>query len=141
MSYQTSYTRFEPPYHNKKTFILEEMKASTIKIFDHVARFSEFYPTIIHHESIMPGFQTKLCNVIKELALKDLQGAEENHTINKDLQASYQSYALLGMIIEWVKSDFKYSTKYMAEQLIYILSCKPISKVYQTSFTTETEQA
>ncbi|API92128.1 MULTISPECIES: TetR/AcrR family transcriptional regulator [unclassified Virgibacillus] len=126
---------FREPYHNKETFILQEMTASTIKIFDHISRFSDFYQTILHHETITPGLQTKLCNVIKHLALEDLQSTEENHVINKDLQASYQSYALAGMIIEWVKSDFKYSSKYMAEQLIHFLSCKPILSIYQTSFS------
>ncbi|CDQ37905.1 TetR/AcrR family transcriptional regulator [Virgibacillus salexigens] len=124
---------FREPYQNKQTFILHEMNASTIKIFEHVARYSDFYQTIINHDTIFPGFQQKLCTVFRDLSEKDLISTKEEGAIDKDLQASYQTYAIIGMIMEWVKNGFKYTPEYMADQLIKMLSHSPITMTYQTS--------
>lgn len=124
---------YRSPYLNKKTFTPLEMKAPTILIFNHIKRFSDFYQTILLNEHILPGFQNKLCSIIKDLSLNDLQTVQKTNSINQDLQASYQAHALVGLIIEWVKSDFKYSMNYMSEQLIKILSTVPITMKYHTS--------
>ncbi|WP_173892909.1 TetR/AcrR family transcriptional regulator C-terminal domain-containing protein, partial [Pseudomonas sp. FW305-BF6] len=61
------------------------------------------------------------CNVLKTLALQELSDQMSNPNINRELHASYQAYAILGMIIELVNVGFKYSSIYMAEQLLEII--------------------
>ena len=60
--------------------------------------------------------------MLKEVAIHDQLIENKNTDIDYQISASYQSYALFGMIVEWVKGGFKYTPPYMAEQLIKILS-------------------
>ncbi|MBR7797108.1 MAG: TetR/AcrR family transcriptional regulator C-terminal domain-containing protein [Bacillota bacterium] len=127
---------YRDPYANKEIFSLHDLTPASIKIFEHVARFADFYQTIIYHEHVLPGFQNKLCDILKKLPMNDLAQLQKedrgDNSIEKDLQISYQAYALFGMIMEWVKGGFKYSTDYMADQLIKMLSNRPISMQYLT---------
>lgn len=42
--------------------------------------------------------------------------------INPELYASYQAYAIWGLIVAWIQNDFEHSTHYMSEQLLKILN-------------------
>ncbi|MFS0780254.1 TetR/AcrR family transcriptional regulator C-terminal domain-containing protein [Bacillus sp. 1P06AnD] len=112
---------FRAPYRDNSNFFKEELSSSAIKLFDHVAKYADFY-TIIIHSNVLPGFQNKICDVLKEIALQDLLLDKTASAINPELLASYQAYALLGLIVEWVKGGFKYTPQYMTEQLIEILA-------------------
>jgi AcrR family transcriptional regulator len=114
---------FQAPYRNIKTFNINHLSASTIQIFQHVFQYKKFYELIIK-TNVLPGYQDKICKVIKKLTLQDFLNNEENSQINRDLYASYHAYAILGLIIEWVKGGFKYSPDYMAEQLLAIIKQK-----------------
>ncbi|WP_260631365.1 TetR-like C-terminal domain-containing protein [Neobacillus niacini] len=39
-----------------------------------------------------------------------------------ELKGIFYSYALFGMIVEWIKGGFKYSSSYMADQLLKIIN-------------------
>lgn len=119
---------YRAPYHNNTNFFNEQLSSSAVKIFDHVAKYSIFYKIIINSDGL-PGFQNKICSVLKDLAINDQLIDPNNSTIDYEIYASYQSYALLGMIVEWVKGGFKYTPHYMAEQLIQILSIDPLRKI------------
>ncbi|WP_404459604.1 TetR/AcrR family transcriptional regulator [Oceanobacillus kapialis] len=120
------------PYLSKEAFTMEDLSASKIKLFEHVATYSDFYRVIMLHPEVLPGFQNRLCDVLKKLSLQDLAFLQKTHNVDVDLQASYQSHALFGMIFEWVKGGFKYTPEHMAEQLMEILSNQPFSSGYQT---------
>lgn len=124
---------YRHPYVNKKSFIVKDLSASKIKLFEHVAAFADFYRVIMLHPRVLPGFQNRLCDVLKKLAIQDLQFLHKTNTIDLDLQASYQSHALFGMIMEWVRGGFKYTPEHMADQLMEILFNQPFSSGYQTT--------
>jgi AcrR family transcriptional regulator len=122
---------YREPYLHIDTFELSNLTSSSIKIFEHVARYSTFY-TIIVNSNVLPGFQNKICNEFKNISKLDLEKCYPTHNINNELLASYSAYAILGMIIEWVQEGFKYSPSYMAEQLLEIINHDPKKVVYKT---------
>lgn len=124
---------FKEPYLHTDKFIISELTTTNIRIFEHVASYSNFY-TIIVNSNVLPGFQNRICDILKQLAQQDLSiVTNANMRINSDLFSSYSAYALFGLIIEWVKSGFKYTPKHMAEQLIEILSYSSYNTTIDTS--------
>lgn len=116
---------YREPYAKIKDFKVGKLSSSSIKIFDHVERYSRFY-TIIINSNVLPGFQNRICQVLKELVQKDLLSPLPNSDIDPSLLSSYNAYALFGLIIEWVNGGFKFTPQEMADQLVHIL-------FYQTS--------
>jgi AcrR family transcriptional regulator len=117
---------YREPYQNVNTFVLKDLTASAIKIFHHVEKYANFY-VLVDQSNALSGFYKRIGNELKQLALQDLSEYEDQDlNLNRELSASYQSYAILGMIIEWINQGFKYSSTYMAEQLLKIIHVKPM---------------
>ena len=108
------------PYESITVFEFSELTASAIKIFDHVATHENFY-TLLGKSNILTGLQTQVCNELIRLISQDLSHNLTSTTINVKIIASYQAYAIWGMITEWINSEFSYPADYMAEQLLEIL--------------------
>jgi AcrR family transcriptional regulator len=111
---------FREPYKGMEVLEVNKLTTSAIKVFDHVSKFSGFYSLIVQSNTLA-GFQAQFCLVLKDLALNDLDIPLPIPGINREMQASYQAYAILGMIVEWINGGFKYSPAYMAEQLLEII--------------------
>ncbi|RIW28663.1 TetR/AcrR family transcriptional regulator [Bacillus salacetis] len=111
---------YRTPYKGKNILELNELTSSAIKIFDHVSKYATFY-TLIFQTETLSDFQHKFCAIIKDLAINDLHDQISNPKINRELQASYQAYAIFGLINEWINGGFKYSPTFMAEQLLEIV--------------------
>lgn len=105
---------YEPFEHNP-LLTPTTIDSNTIAIFQHIYNYKSFYAIIfgpngsIHNHSI---FYDKM----RELIMDALHLENNNDKINHALSASYQTYAIIGMIIEWVRTDFEYSVSYMNEQ-------------------------
>ncbi|MGG0410917.1 TetR/AcrR family transcriptional regulator [Peribacillus simplex] len=125
---------YREPYKNVETFTINELTASVIKIFEHVANYANIY-TLILKSNAWPKLLERICNELKKLPLEDLEDYRPNPKINIELASSYQAYAILGMIIEWVNTGFKYSADYMAEQLLEILNNKSVNAVFKINHT------
>lgn len=109
---------YREPYLSSETFEISTMTSSAVKLFDHVSRYAYFYTLIIQPGSLS-GLQNQICQVLKKLALQDLADTQRSDPkLNLELHASYQAYAILGMIVEWINGGFEYSSEYMAEQLV-----------------------
>jgi AcrR family transcriptional regulator len=121
---------YREPYKNAETFTINELTASVIKIFEHVAKHANIY-TLILKSNAWPTLLERICNELKKLPVEDLEDYRPNPKINKELASSYQAYAVLGMIIEWINTGFKYSADYMAEQLLEILNNKSVNAVFK----------
>lgn len=111
---------FRDPYVNVESFDIKMLSSSSIKIFDHIQKQKNFYKLALNPH-IMPGYQNKIGNVFKKLALADLLHEDDDNNINSNIQASFYSYALLGMIIQWVEDDCKHSPIFMSEQLLKLI--------------------
>lgn len=111
---------YREPYKESESFDVSKLSPTAIKVFDHVWKYANFYTLIVQSNALL-GFQNRFCNVLKTLALQELSDQMSNPNINREIHASYQAYAILGMIIELVNEGFKYSSSYMAEQLLEII--------------------
>ena len=129
---------YREPYKNVETFTINELTASVIKIFEHVANYANIY-TLILKSNAWPTLLERICNELKKLPLEDLEDYRPNPKINKELASSYQAYAILGMIIEWVNTGFTYSADYMAEQLLEIINNKSVNAVFKINHTFKQE--
>ncbi|GIN86224.1 TetR family transcriptional regulator [Heyndrickxia sporothermodurans] len=123
---------YREPYQNTETFKVKELTSSSIKIFDHVLKHASFYSLVIK-SNVISDFQLRFCTELKKLSIHDLIAHNPNPNINSELQSSYQANAILGMIIEWVNGDFKYSSKYMAEQLFLMIKSSPSNSIFKTN--------
>lgn len=121
---------FREPYKDIEVFEFNSLTTSAIKVFDHVHKYANFYSLMIQTNTLA-NFQHKFCHILKELALNDLIDDLPNPKTNRELHASYQAYAILGLIIEWITGGFKYSSGYMAEQLLEILKHNQSNSVYK----------
>ncbi|WP_226529659.1 TetR/AcrR family transcriptional regulator [Metabacillus niabensis] len=127
---------FREPYKDKETFEIENLTVASIKIFEHVEKNKEFYSLMLK-SNVLSGFQTRVCDVLNDLALQDLQALLPDSNVNRELQVTYHSYAILGMITEWIKDGFKYSSTYLAEQLLEILRYNKVDTVFKLSVNEE----
>lgn len=127
---------YRSPYLDVEEFSLDTLTSSQIKIFEHIASYSNFYTVILNY-NVIPDFHTRLCDVLKQLSRYDL---ELNHSMKVDINflASYSAYAIYGLIIEWINTGLKYTPEYMSEQLIEILSYHSDKAVFKTVNTQET---
>lgn len=108
------------PYEINPHLTLETMDHRTIGIFQHIYSYKEFYSIVFNKDSSIK-LHTIFYDQMKELILDMLFTRNEIENVNYDLLASYKTYAIIGMIIEWVRKDFSYSIDYMNEQLSKIM--------------------
>jgi AcrR family transcriptional regulator len=113
---------YREPYKNRETFEVNKLTSHAIKVFEHVKKHANFY-TLMVDSNGLPGFQYKLCDILKNLSMQDFDDHHDHDSpVNRELLSSYHSYAIFGMIIEWINGGFKYSSNYMAEQLLTIIN-------------------
>ncbi|WP_085507665.1 TetR/AcrR family transcriptional regulator [Thalassobacillus devorans] len=109
------------------------LPSSVIKIFDHVEQNAKFYEIVIRSKAL-PGFQEKFIQALKELASDDLIALQPIPEIDPDLHASYQFYAIFGMIVEWVNSGLDHAPSYMAKQLLAMMKAEPMTTAFKTKY-------
>ncbi|ANF97333.1 TetR/AcrR family transcriptional regulator [Paenibacillus bovis] len=117
------------PYGGNNYLDVSELVSSAITIFDHVAAHRSFYRLIIHSHS-MSGFQQRICSQLQRLCLQGMNQVSSSpyadnkqpSSIHPELFASYQAYAIWGLIMNWAQHEFEASPDYMAEQLLLIVN-------------------
>ncbi len=113
---------YEQPFENTERFFVKHLTPSAIKIFEHVKRYASFYEIIIN-SNVLPGFEKKLCDIFKMLAMKDVAATvQRKENIAPFILTSFTAYGLYGIIVDWVQSGFAQSPQYMAEQLVKLLA-------------------
>ncbi|PWU69570.1 MULTISPECIES: TetR-like C-terminal domain-containing protein [Gracilibacillus] len=113
---------YSEPYY-KTNFHINNLEADMIKIFDHVKKYQDFYQ-IIFDENIPMMYYYLLFDTIRSFMEDSLH---ENHNeIQSDIQTdyliSYQSNAILGILMEWHRQQYKTSIEELNQQLFHILS-------------------
>ncbi|GGO06499.1 TetR/AcrR family transcriptional regulator [Saccharibacillus kuerlensis] len=111
---------YREPYLHTDSFVLQELTSSAIKIFEHVHRHAAFYTLIVKSQAL-PGFPDRICSVFKQLSLSDLESSISNPQVDRELYASYQAYAIWGMILAWIEGGLVHSPDYMATQLLAVI--------------------
>lgn len=121
---------YREPYQDVEVLIVSNLSSSTIKIFDHVEKHSNFYSLLVK-SNVLFELQKRICDELKKLVLQDITNHPSQNHINANLIASYQAHAIWGLISEWIQSEFIYSSTYMAEQLLAILHSNASNNTYK----------
>ncbi|MGE7984149.1 TetR/AcrR family transcriptional regulator [Solibacillus sp. NPDC093137] len=107
------------PYKSRDELEFGNLKPFAINHLEYISEKSSIYTTIVNSD-LLPTFHVKLIEVLKNHILKDVKITSS--IINQELYGSFLAYSFSGLIIEWVKSDYKYTSNYMAEQLVEMMT-------------------
>lgn len=110
---------FTESFKGKKSFSLAD-PTRTISIFTFVYE-NPFVFTLMLKGEIIPGSQNIFCEAIAKISREDLMLKEE---VWVDLEAInyYETYALLGLFIYWIKTNFESSPEEMAKRIAFLYS-------------------
>lgn len=108
---------YRESFKGKKTFSLSE-PSRNIPVFEFVYK-NQFVFSLMLMGEVIPGSQNIFCETISTISRNDLMLKEE---VWFDVEAinSYQTYALLGFFIYWIKEDFKSTPEEMAKRLSFL---------------------
>lgn len=111
------------PYEINPHLTPDTIDYESIRIFQHIYSYKEFYSIVFKKDSAIK-LHTIFYDQMKELMMDMFYIRGDIDGINSDLLTSYSTYAIIGMIVEWVRTDFAYSIEYMNEQLSKIIQVK-----------------
>ncbi|WP_440896882.1 TetR/AcrR family transcriptional regulator [Amphibacillus sp. Q70] len=97
------------------------LKSTDIGVFDYILKKKEYFVLWKTPESlpnIREEFIEKLSHVYKN---KLIHTNILHKSTNLELFTIYNTYGLLGLILEWIKNDFKESPKTLTDQFIALL--------------------
>ncbi|MCQ6279501.1 TetR/AcrR family transcriptional regulator [Bacillus sp. EB600] len=103
---------------------------STIALFDHFIENKEFYQVMLG-PNINHNFQKKMIMVLDKHFREDIDFAlnEADPDIDSELFYTYRVHGMIGIILEWINSNFTHSKVHMAEQIVKIATFQT-KKVY-----------
>lgn len=120
------------PYPNGSEFLINDsVLPSTLKLFEHVHHHRDYYQALLTNERSL-NFQNEFIAVLKEFlgnGITNIYKENGDSSINQSIFISYQAYAVLGMLKQWIEDEFHQSSQFMAEQLTNILYLK-VDKVH-----------
>lgn len=110
------------PYAGLSVVDFNEIPASSIILFDHFLENKRFYRLMMKPSTTYP-FHTKMIKELNRLFREEFEFPITENTPNIDIELfiTYRIYGIIGIIQEWIESDFKNSSAYMADQLIQIM--------------------
>ncbi|MGN7398206.1 TetR/AcrR family transcriptional regulator [Cytobacillus praedii] len=112
---------YEEPYY-KTNYHIQNLEADMIKIFHHVKEYKDFYQ-IIFDERIPMMYYYLLFDTIRTFMKETTEGHFElDQSIQLDYLISYQTNAILGILIEWHRHGYETSIHELNQHLITILS-------------------
>lgn len=114
---------FRAPYEHTDVLRMNELPATSIKIFEHIYQHASVYSTLLK-SNVIPNLREKMFLALKEITMDEL---EQPGDINSELLVIYSIHALLGLVFHWIESGFTYSPSYMQEQLVKIINWRPVT--------------
>lgn len=115
---------YEEPYY-QTNFQIHKLEADMIKIFHHVKRYESFY-RIMFNDSTPIKYYYKLFSIVRSLMMTSIIKVENEIPPNQlEYFVSYQTNAIMGILLEWSQKDF--STP-VSELNTYLLSFTKLLK-------------
>lgn len=110
------------PYADLSVVDFNAIPSSSILLFDHFLENKRFYKLMLKPSSTY-NFHTKMIKELNRLFREEFEFLiiETAPNIDIELFITYRIYGIIGMIQEWIESDFKNSSSYMSDQLIHIM--------------------
>lgn len=110
---------YEEPYY-QTNYQIENVQADMIKIFHHVKQYQNFYQ-IIFAENTPMFYYYQLFDTVRSFVRDSFNKSPKDHNKRRNVEflISYQSNAILGLLLEWHKQDYETPIDLLNEQLIY----------------------
>ncbi|KIL51993.1 TetR/AcrR family transcriptional regulator [Jeotgalibacillus soli] len=115
---------FRETFKDRDFVDFNQLASSSIKIFDHVSLNEQMYKTMLNPH-IMPGFLEQIVGGVKKVIMEECIYHDYDQALDINVYIHSRVYALIGMIMYWLQEDFKYSPRYMSEQLLLLMNYKP----------------
>ncbi|ALM56142.1 TetR/AcrR family transcriptional regulator [Staphylococcus equorum] len=88
-----------------------------INFLTHVQKESRLYKLILVSNKL-PGFRNEVLNIIETQIYNGIE--QSKNAKNKDIKLWYESSAIIGTIVCWLKEDMPYTPKYLVEKIAEI---------------------
>ena len=112
---------YDEPYRHTDILDVEHLDPKTVRIFHHIKKYEDFYNIILSHE-VSTEYYYMLFDEIRKICIED-KNAVPTGKPNEYLY-SYSANAILGLIIQWYRHDFRESADEMNVHLVNILNRK-----------------
>lgn len=113
---------YKEPILKHKPFTLNRLSASDVKLFNYIFDNADFYTTILNSDITLVA-ENQMFDSIRKINIEVLR--VKDRVIKTDFIASYLSYAIVGLIKEWVREGYKYDPEFMSEQLLELMRVSP----------------
>ncbi|WP_338554390.1 TetR/AcrR family transcriptional regulator [Paenibacillus sp. KS-LC4] len=111
------------PYEGMDMVKAEDIYPSALQLFNHIEKNKDEFQALL---SVDRSFGFELYDVLRESMRRDMHIImhEGSPVLDYEILLSYQMSAAIGVILYWEETGFKYSTSYMADQLIGLVNRK-----------------
>ena len=112
---------FKEPYeNNRESYDLGQLTPSAIKIFQYIGENEDAFSLLLKGSNL--GFQEKLSEAIRSIFTQEYKFLFPRMPahIDREIYINQNVYTMLGLISYWVNSDYRYSAKYMTDQMLEI---------------------
>lgn len=107
------------PYKYAWTIHTKELNPATIRIFHHIEKYEEFYRIVFSNTAPL-AYYYLLFDHLQQLLDEDLR-IHGNDQIDIAMLSAYQANAILGLVVEWHRQDFKQGAEEMNKLLVELL--------------------
>ncbi|MDN7240837.1 TetR/AcrR family transcriptional regulator [Planococcus sp. N028] len=111
---------YKEPYRHVRTLDPKHLNPGTIRIFHHIEKHKNFY-RIVFSKQVPFSYYHLLYDQVCSLMKNDF-GIYNQIIRAPSMVSAYQANAILGMVIEWHKEDFRQSANEMNVLLVHILN-------------------
>ncbi|HSI66761.1 MAG TPA: TetR/AcrR family transcriptional regulator [Planococcus sp. (in: firmicutes)] len=109
------------PYATTKQLEISLIHPAALKLFDHIYLNRDFYQ-LIKHPDFKLVLQERMVKMFIHHFLNDLnfEYADHSRRIEEKIKAYHLAYATFGVVLYWIEQDFRFSSHYMAKELMWI---------------------
>ena len=113
---------YREPFLRNWPFVMSSLPHTEVKLFSAVFKESNYYKVLLKSD-VSHLVQDKMLASFTKINKEELR--VNNSKIDSDLIASYMSYAIVGLIVQWVNSNYKHSPEEMNRQLVELMRIAP----------------
>ena len=116
---------YEEPYKNGFIHNLKTLDPNTVKIFDHVKKYEDFYKVVLAEDVAMKYYYMlfdEICNISNRDTIFS-KVDEIKHDTSIMMNSFFYAHianAIIGFIIAWYRNDFKNPVEEMNELLVRV---------------------
>jgi len=113
---------YKKPYEHLSIIDFHKLSANAIVLFDHFLEHKEFYKLMLSPETNY-SFKEKMINRLDQLFRSEFEFFTDDvdSDIDINLFSTYRIHGIIGILLQWIDSDFQEQSDYMGKQLIHIL--------------------